>query len=536
MSEEVADVVEPLGPAADDAGAEAAEGPDPSPTDVAPEAPAVEVEPPSVEPIAEVAASDVVEGAAPVQAWSPAEPAGASDLVDAEPKVLAVEPEGAIGLVDVAQQPTDGQLAEAQQPADAEPAVVHQPTDAQPAVATATEGEAQQPADDQAQQPADDQPAVALESAEPQPTAAPAAPKASVAPAKAEGPAEILEVESAPSPSLAEPAQPEADPVARPASARPKARKTQCAINLTLTGALPSTGNSERRHRISRRIAAKYSEEVKLSEKQVKSKFLPLAHEIGKAPKDQPNVVEVARSLQRDLDEVQKSQTIGQGAYDKLMVSELFQKRTEFLRDKTMKGKCTETYGDTGYYEGEFLYGLRHGQGKHVYRKEVYEGEFKWDGRHGKGTLTSMDGSICRGEWAEGRQKGHCTVAGSEGSITYQGEFKDGKRHGHGRQFFDNGDHYDGGWREGFLHDRGTYYFCNGDKLHGVWEKGLSQGTGLIYHADGSMSRRVCEGGKLREVREFDPETHRFGRLLTREHMQKQTRDATFPKDMFRLP
>lgn len=46
----------------------------------------------------------------------------------------------------------------------------------------------------------------------------------------------------------------------------------------------------------------------------------------------------------------------------------------------------------------------------------------------------------------------------------YQGSVKDGKRHGQGIYFFDNGDIYDGEWRKGRKEGFGTYQFSDGKK------------------------------------------------------------------------
>ncbi|KXJ14586.1 radial spoke head 1 homolog [Exaiptasia diaphana] len=46
----------------------------------------------------------------------------------------------------------------------------------------------------------------------------------------------------------------------------------------------------------------------------------------------------------------------------------------------------------------------------------------------------------------------------------YQGAKKDGKRHGQGIYFFDNGDIYDGEWRKGRKEGFGTYQFSDGNK------------------------------------------------------------------------
>ncbi|XP_031572949.1 radial spoke head 1 homolog [Actinia tenebrosa] len=46
----------------------------------------------------------------------------------------------------------------------------------------------------------------------------------------------------------------------------------------------------------------------------------------------------------------------------------------------------------------------------------------------------------------------------------YQGSYKDGRRHGKGVYYFNNGDIYDGEWRKGRKEGIGTYVFANGKK------------------------------------------------------------------------
>ena len=45
-----------------------------------------------------------------------------------------------------------------------------------------------------------------------------------------------------------------------------------------------------------------------------------------------------------------------------------------------------------------------------------------------------------------GKTHGFACVVDGNGTVIYEGEFKDGKRHGLGRQLFDSGDMYEGGW------------------------------------------------------------------------------------------
>jgi len=60
-----------------------------------------------------------------------------------------------------------------------------------------------------------------------------------------------------------------------------------------------------------------------------------------------------------------------------------------------------------------------------------YEGEYKDGKRHGQGKLTYPDGRKFVGEWKDGEPIGQGTFTWSNGD-KYVGEFKDGKKHGQG--------------------------------------------------------------------------------------------------------
>lgn len=298
--------------------------------------------------------------------------------------------------------------------------------------------------------------------------------------------------------------------------------KTALAINTTLS---VSKGSNERGADLSDKILGKYAENVKVAEAKRKSTYAPLYD--GEVLAEEPDQREVVMALKQDLHIQHQSED----GWDGLLKNEVFQKRMQFLRDRAKTGFFIEQYGDEGNYEGDFLYGMRHGRGKHVFRQQIYEGEWKWDMRHGEGTLSEPDGSVCKGEWKEGRQHGFGTIIAPDETVVYEGEFKDGKRHGLGRQLFDNGDWHDGGWSEGRLHDRGVYYFKEGHRFYGMWNKGVYDGVGVFHYADGSISRRVYSNGVLQSVQDYESSTQRFGKALTRQGMQKHTSAKDFPRD-----
>ena len=66
----------------------------------------------------------------------------------------------------------------------------------------------------------------------------------------------------------------------------------------------------------------------------------------------------------------------------------------------------------------------------------------------------------------------------------YQGEFKNGDRHGQGTyRWLDgesNGDSYKGEWRNGTFHGQGSYTSQNGEIFNGKFENGTFQGISSI--------------------------------------------------------
>eukprot|EP00913_Durusdinium_trenchii_P018843 g17706.t1 len=203
-------------------------------------------------------------------------------------------------------------------------------------------------------------------------------------------------------------------------------------------------------------------------------------------------------------------------------------------------------------YEGEFLYGLRHGKGKHTYQGEVYEGSWLWGQRHGKGVCIQTDGTKVIGSWKDGKLEGAVTIEGKTGGTLFEGEFKAGKRDGFGRQVFPNGDTYAGGWKDGIMHDRGVYHFANGDHLEGIWHEGKYHGPAYFRGADGSVSRRVYQNGVLLTCQEgcaafetklqqteyshrliwedYFLESQKFSKEMSRDVMQKHTALWEYPK------
>ena len=55
----------------------------------------------------------------------------------------------------------------------------------------------------------------------------------------------------------------------------------------------------------------------------------------------------------------------------------------------------------------------------------------------------------------------------------YEGEFKDGKKHGQGVYTYPSGDKYVGEWKNGEMHGEGTYTHANGYKEKMIFKDGV---------------------------------------------------------------
>lgn len=285
----------------------------------------------------------------------------------------------------------------------------------------------------------------------------------------------------------------------------------------------------------SRAIAQRYAYEVKELDRNRKLGHLPMQQQTD----IKPTGLDMARDMRAELHDLTSASggahLVAKGVgWDAIMGNDSFQKRLHFLQDYARTGNFKEQYGEDSMYEGEFMHGMRHGKGRYEFRKEIYDGEWKWDHRHGWGSLTCSDGTTMKGDFQNGRPHGFVSVVNQKGIMVYEGEFKDGKRHGLGRQVFDSGDSYDGGWQNGRLHDRGRYCFKNGDRLDGMWQEGVYHGVGMFHYADGSISRREYNNGKLMLVQDCQRSANKlgkeFGKVFTRDGMQKHTHDQDFPK------
>ena len=94
----------------------------------------------------------------------------------------------------------------------------------------------------------------------------------------------------------------------------------------------------------------------------------------------------------------------------------------------------------------------------------------------------------------------------------YEGEVRDGKRHGRRIMTWLNGHRYEGEWRNDRRHGRGTYTWPSGMRYEGKWSNGKKHGRGTYVSADGAVAEGTWRNDRM--VRRSEPSP---------EHRQRQT-------------
>ena len=115
----------------------------------------------------------------------------------------------------------------------------------------------------------------------------------------------------------------------------------------------------------------------------------------------------------------------------------------------------------------------------------VYEGEMKNGERHGQGIEYNEDGEIVyEGQFKNDEYHGQGTYYYSDGR-KYEGEFENDEYNGHGIEYDEDGEIvYEGQFKNGKFNGQGTYYYSNGGKYEGEFENNKFNGQGIVYDED----------------------------------------------------
>lgn len=124
-------------------------------------------------------------------------------------------------------------------------------------------------------------------------------------------------------------------------------------------------------------------------------------------------------------------------------------------------GNGTMKYSDGTEYTGDWINGVRQGQGIMKYNNGIYDGEWQNDKKNGRGTYTWNDGKKYEGAYADDVRSGEGVFSGwvdlTNGySGTYYGKSENDQFNGYGKFLFDNGDKFEGIYKENLFWS-GTY-------------------------------------------------------------------------------
>ncbi|XP_008787445.2 phosphatidylinositol 4-phosphate 5-kinase 9-like [Phoenix dactylifera] len=139
--------------------------------------------------------------------------------------------------------------------------------------------------------------------------------------------------------------------------------------------------------------------------------------------------------------------------------------------------------GDT--YCGTLLGNMPEGSGKYIWSDGcIYEGEWRRGMRHGHGKITCPSGAVYVGEFSGGYMHGSGTYIGPD-NLTYKGRWKLNLKHGLGYQTYPNGDVFEGSWIQGVVEGPGKYVWANENIYIGNMKGGKMSGKGTLTWKNG---------------------------------------------------
>ena len=104
-----------------------------------------------------------------------------------------------------------------------------------------------------------------------------------------------------------------------------------------------------------------------------------------------------------------------------------------------------------------------------------YDGEFRDGKKNGHGVITRPNGDRYDGEFRDGKNNGHGALTLANG-VRYDGGFRDDKYNGRGVMTWPNGDRYDGEFLDDKRNGYGVYTRTNGERRAGQWHDGQFAG------------------------------------------------------------
>jgi len=195
---------------------------------------------------------------------------------------------------------------------------------------------------------------------------------------------------------------------------------------------------------------------------------------------------------------------------------------------------------EEGGYDGEINDQKNpEGQGTFEYRGDDEDGRLLYDGAwvnkkaEGFGVMRWQNGDRYEGDWKDGLRHGQGTYSCKSTGGKYEGMYEKDLKSGQGKYTYGNGDWYEGEWKEGLRDGQGLYVWMDkqenddSDELvefgryEGNWEKGVKSGTGSFTYENGDVftgpykdNNRQGKGTLVKTDGEIREENYREGKLV----------------------
>ena len=127
---------------------------------------------------------------------------------------------------------------------------------------------------------------------------------------------------------------------------------------------------------------------------------------------------------------------------------------------------------------------------------DCYEGDMKNGKRHGKGTCHYADGDTYVGNWIDNLPSGYGKYT-TKGGGWYRGQLHQGKFHGKGTYHYESGDVYSGDFVDNQPEGKGLMRWKQGNRYKGEFKGGKLHGLGTLYYANGTSVRRYFVNGQV---------------------------------------
>lgn len=153
-----------------------------------------------------------------------------------------------------------------------------------------------------------------------------------------------------------------------------------------------------------------------------------------------------------------------------------------------------------GIYEGKFLKGEKHGEGKFTLKDgTIYQGAFLNDKRSGKGEFTTKDIHYI-GNWLDGKMNGKGIIVFLADGSSYDGNFENDKRQGYGKHIYKSeGSTYEGEWGNDKKKGKGKIIYKDGSSYKGDWVNDRKHGEGKLTDAKGKITFGLWKFNELSE-------------------------------------